>query len=209
MRPSINIHIANSTGKLDNLLDRINSAFYEAKKTVEKELKANQIDVVFIYSPFPQAEMRGVSGSSRGPNLVLMWINSDINISQEELYLTLLHEIHHCIRQRTYKYGVNLGETIVYEGLATLYEEEHGGNKPVYAKAKIKKSEIDKAVKNFKNEKYSQSEWFFGSSNITKWFGYTFGYNLCEAYSKKVGKKAAELVDIDPSLIIGYYSQTN
>ena len=116
--------------------------------------------------------------------------------------LTILHESHHCLRWRKPGYGKTLGEAMISEGLATLFEEEHSGKPPIYAQVKIKQTEIEKARKNLDNEKYNHSDWFFGSKDVQRWFAYTYGYRLSKTYSEKVNKSAAELVNTPAKLFL-------
>ncbi len=118
------------------------------------------------------------------------------------MVLTILHETHHCVRWRKPGYGQTLGEVMITEGLATLFEEEHSGTLPIYAQVPIKQDEIDKARNILNDEKYNHNEWFFGVKNIQRWFGYTYGYQLSKAYSQKTNKSAAELVNTPAELFL-------
>ena len=203
MSSSIYYHIANSTGELDHLTDRFISAFHKAQKITEKELKADCIDIIFINAPSLVIKELGISGSSPGPHHMYVTVDSKFkNITEENMILTILHETHHCMRWRKPGYGKTLGEAMISEGLATLYEEEHSGKVPIYAQVKIKQSDIDLANKELSNDKYDHQEWFFGSTKTPRWFSYSYGYKLAKEYSQKTNKKASELVHTSANLML-------
>lgn len=112
------------------------------------------------------------------------------------------------MRWRDPGYGDTLGEAMIAEGLACLYEEQKTGNVPIYAKIVLKESQIKLANKILDSKDYDHAEWFFGSKKIDRWFGYSYGYRLCKEYSKKTGKEASDLVNI-PSDIILNIRKTN
>ncbi|HEY1646249.1 MAG TPA: DUF2268 domain-containing putative Zn-dependent protease [Candidatus Saccharimonadales bacterium] len=203
MSSSIYYHIANSTGELDHLTDRFISAFHKANKITEKELKADQIDVILVNAPMQTIKQLGTSGYSPGPHHIYVRVDSKFkDISEDSIVSQLLHETHHCMRWRDPGYGKTLGEAMISEGLATLYEEEHSGEVPIYAQVKIKQSDIDLANKELNNDKYNHQKWFFGIDKIAHWFGYSYGYKLAKEYSEKTNKKASELVHVNAKLML-------
>lgn len=194
--PNINYHIANSTGELDHLLDLISKSLSKVLPIVEIDLNANRIDIIFISAAKLTIPEYGIGGNSPGPHHIYIAFNPKSSaITQQGLEETLLHEIHHCMRWRGPGYGSTLGEAIISEGLACLYEEQHSGKVPIYAKVKIKNNQIAEAKKELDLKKYNHAKWFFGTGNIDKWFGYSYGYKLCKDYSFKNKKKASELVN--------------
>jgi len=200
---SIKHYIANSTGELDKLVDMISKSTSLVIPIVEKELDAKQIDIIFVSAAALAIPEYGIGGNSPGPNHVYVSFdpNSD-KITQSGLNETLLHEIHHCMRWRNPGYGETLGEAMISEGIACLYEEQHSGKTPLYAKVRLKGSQIAEAKKIINSKNYNHSDWFFGSKDIVRWFGYSYGYKLCKDYSAKTNKKASELVDIDAKKIL-------
>ena len=200
---SIKCYIANSTGKLTALIPKIEAAFEESQKLIVDELGANQIDVIFIYAPLATIPEMGVGGNSPDPHNIYVSFDPEFKgIKQSDIVLSVLHEAHHCMRWRDPGYGKTLGEAMISEGLASLFEEEYSGEAPIYTRIKIKPSEIKAADMLLSTKAYDHAEWFFGSKDIQRWFGYTYGYQLCKAYSKKVGKNAAELVRTDSRLFL-------
>jgi uncharacterized protein YjaZ len=210
MASSIHYYIANSTGELDHLVDRFLSTFNKANKITEKELGANQIDIIMVNDPWSVIKEHGISGYAPGPNNIYVSVDPKFkDITEENMILTILHEAHHCMRWRKPGYGKTLGQAMISEGLATLYEEEHSGKVPIYAQAKIEPKDIDLAIKELDNDKYDHHKWFFGDDMVAHWFGYGYGYKLAKAYSQKTNKKANELVHVDAQLMLGTSHQSS
>ncbi len=184
----------------------IATSLSEVIPIVEKELNANQIDIIFISASMLAIPEYGIGGNSPGPNHIYVSFdpNSD-KITQKGLTETLLHEIHHCMRWRDPGYGDTLGEAMVSEGLACLYEEQHSGETPIYAKVNIKDEHIQQAKELLDSNKYDHSEWFFGGKKIDRWFGYTYGYNACKHYANTTNKNASELVSLPAYKILKAY----
>ena len=197
-------YIANASGEFnEEILGKIDSSFRKATKIAEEKLKANKIDVIFVNAPRNIIPEIGIGGYSTGPYNIYISLDPNFtNFLEEDMVLTILHEAHHCMRYRKPGYGKTLGEAMVSEGLAALFEAEINGKPPIYATVKIKAKEIENAKNILNSEKYSQGEWFFGDKNIQRWFGYTYGYRLCKSYSKKTGRTAAELVSVKAKLML-------
>lgn len=200
---SIKHYIANSTGELDDLTEMIKESLGLVIPIVEKELGADKIDIIFISAAGLAIPEYGIGGNSPGPNhIYVSFDRQSEKITQKGLNETLLHEIHHCVRWRNPGYGETLGEAMITEGLACLYEEQHSGDAPIYAKVKLNDDQIVKAKKIINSKDYVHSNWFFGSKNIDRWFGYSYGYKLCKYYSEKTNKSASELVHTNAKLIL-------
>ena len=191
-------------GELSRLEGLIEQAFSKAVPIVTEELDAKDIDVIFLSEPNRVIRELGVSGSSYHPNRAYVYIDPEHEkLMEEDLFATLLHEIHHCMRWRDPGLGKPLGEAIIFEGLACLYEAEHTGSAPIYASMSLSDEHIEKAMSSLNIENYNRAEWFFGNGSLECWFGYTLGYQLCKDYSKRTGKSAAQLVHTDAAEILG------
>lgn len=195
MRP-IEYYIANATGELSELQDSIERALAKAIPIVTKELGAEGINIIFLPEPDKVIEELGVGGSSYHPNHAHVYIDPEhTEVTEEALFATLLHEIHHCMRWRDPGLNKSLGEGMIFEGLACLYEEEHIGKAPIYATVTLNDEHVAKAMQTINSKEYNLSEWFFGSGSLEKWLGYTLGYKLCKDYSEKTGLSASQLVN--------------
>ena len=201
---TIKHYLANSTNELDNLRDLITKSLENVIPIVEKDLGAKQIDIIFISAPGLVIPEYGIGGNSPGPNHIYVSFDPKSNkITQKGLDETLFHEVHHCIRWRDPGYGKTLGEAMISEGLACLYEEQKSGSVPIYAKVKLDNKQIELARKTLNSKKYNHSEWFFGSGDIVRWFGYSYGYDACKKYSIETKKTAAQLVGVSAKDILG------
>lgn len=202
---SIKYYIANSTGELDKLEPLIVNSLDKVIPIVKKELKAHQIDIIFISAAGLAIPEYGIGGNSPGPNHVYVSFDPKSDkITQERLESTLLHEIHHCMRWRDPGYGETLGEAMITEGLACLYEEQHSNSPPIYATVELLEGQIAAAESQLHSKQYNHSEWFFGTGDTKRWFGYTFGYNACKRYSQETVRGAADLVHMSASEILNY-----
>lgn len=196
MRP-IEIHIARASGRLDRHRGIIEAAFKSAARIAQDLLFAEGIDVLFIDSPDEAIPELGVGGYTYGPHVIILAVDPDFpNLSEQSLLSTLAHEFHHAMRWRQSKLNGDLGEMLVSEGLAQLFEEEVLGLRPIYSQVPITALEIEMAKLDLHLPAFDHAKWFFGSKDITKWFGYTFGYQICEAYAKSVQGSASGLVGI-------------
>lgn len=200
----INKYVANSSGEFGaEILDKIEAGFKEALVIIKDRLNADKIDIIFVNAPMNVIPEIGIGGYSPGPYNIYVSLDPRFTtFTVEDLVLTILHETHHCLRWRKPGYGKAFGEAMISEGLATLFEEEHSGKPPIYARVKIKQTEIERARKILDNKQYNHSEWFFGAKDVQRWFAYTYGYQLSKAYSERVGKSAAELVNTPAKLFL-------
>lgn len=202
---SIKHYIANSTGELGELKDLISKSLSNVIPVVEKDLNANQIDIIFISAASLAIPEYGIGGNSPGPNHIYISFDpKSEKITQQGLDETLFHEVHHCMRWRNPGYGETLGEAMITEGLACLYEEQNTGNVPIYAKVKLDEMQIKLAHETIKSKDYDHSEWFFGTKEISRWFGYSYGYALCKEHSDKNNKSASELVNVPAEKILNF-----
>ncbi len=201
-------HIANSTGELSDFTELIKISLNNVVPIAKKELGGNQIDVFFISAAAQAIPEYGIGGFSPGPNHIYISFDPESKkITKQGLDETLLHEMHHCMRWRNPGYGNTLGEAMVTEGLACLYEEQHSGDTPIFASINLEKEQLRKAKRELKSKKYNHSDWFFGSKDVDRWFGYTCGYELCKDYSTRNNKTASELVNVSASKVLEFYDR--
>lgn len=200
---SINHYIANAANELTKFIPLIDESLKTVVPVIESELKAREIDIIFVSAANQTILEYGLGGNSPGPNHIYISFDPDSDkITKQGLVESLFHEAHHCMRWRNPGYGETLGEAIVSEGLACLYAEEHGGHVPIYAKVTISQSEKESADKELNSKKYNHADWFFGTGKITRWFGYTHGYELCKRYSVEKGLSSVDLLHVAASEIL-------
>lgn len=190
-------HLANSSGRLDAHRDVIASAFESASRSAGDLLQAETIDVMFIASPGEAIPEMGVGGYTYGPHVIVVALDPEnLNFSEQYLVTTLIHEFHHAMRWRGPGCGGDLGDMLISEGLAQLFEEEVLGVPPMYSQVGITEAEVELAKLELHQQPFNQSKWFFGGDGITRLFGYTFGYRICSGYTESTGRRASELVNV-------------
>lgn len=201
--PSINHYIANAANELTRFIPLIEESLKTVVPVIESELNAKEIDIIFISAANQTIPEYGLGGNSPGPNHIYISFDPESQkITKQGLVESLFHEAHHCMRWRNPGYGETLGEAMISEGLACLYEEEHGGHAPIYAKVEISQEEIELADKELNSTKYNHADWFFGTGKIARWFGYTRGYELCKRYSEEKGLSSVDLLHVPASEIL-------
>ena len=196
MKP-IQSHLAGASGRLERHRGIIEAAFESSRRNARHLLGADAIDVLFIDSPEEAIPEIGVGGFTYGPHVILIAIDPDFtDLSEQHIFSTLVHEFHHVMRWRGPGCHGDLGDMIVSEGLAQLFEEEVTGIRPIYSQVPITSLEVEKAKVEVHREVFNQAKWFFGMEEISRWFGYSLGYQICGAYAKSTLLSAADLVGV-------------
>jgi hypothetical protein len=117
------------------------------------------------------------------------------------------HELHHSSRIRTNPgYGTTLGEAMVSEGLADHFAEElypHTAQPWDHALTKAQERELWKLARSeLSSTTYDHGAWFFGTSSMPAWAGYTFGYEMVGRYLRVHGTTAALAVHVDAAKVL-------
>lgn len=107
----------------------------------------------------------------------------------ENIKITLVHEFNHTVRWATISYGYSLIESIISEGVATVFEKETTQTNPewsTYSQEDIVKFlEIAKNIGKVGFEKEGDhSKYLFGKEGIPSYFGYKLGTYLVEEFRK-------------------------
>lgn len=195
VRP-VSLTIANSGETLDAYVGITTDAFRAARQVVEQLLDVEGIDVLVIDEPDMTIPQWGVGGYTYGPHTILVALDPAANIDGRNIERTLVHEFNHAMRWRGPGCDGNLGQMLVSEGMAVLFEEEVFGDIPMFGSVSITTDEIAEALTALYETQFNQEKWFFGADGITLWFGYTYGYQLCRNYATSIGKRASQLIDV-------------
>ncbi len=195
MRP-VNLVIANAGGTLDDLIGEIGDAFQSAVASSQRLLGVEGVDVVVVDAPDDVIPEWGVGGYTYGPHTILVALDPAATIESHHIERTLVHEFHHTMRWRGPGCGGSLGQMLVSEGMAELFEEEVFGEAPFFSRVDITNDEIAAARLALYEPEFDQRKWFFGSDGVTFAFGYTYGYRLCKSYAEATGKRASDLVAV-------------
>ena len=121
---------------------------------------------------------------------------------EEELLAMLAHELHHCARWTRPGYGATLGEALVSEGLACVFETAfRGGVPPFWARA-LDAPALD-AVASLARPRlddgaYDHRAWFGGAPEhgIPRHTGYSLGFDIVARHMRATGRTAAQLVHV-------------
>ncbi len=195
MRP-VNLFIANAGGTLDFLVDDINEAFQAAVTPAKELLGLEGVDVLVIDAPDDVIPEWGVGGYTYGPHAILVALEPSATVDRHHIERTLVHEFHHTMRWRGQGCGGSLGQMLVSEGMAELFEEQVLGEAPFFSRVSITDDEIAAARAVLYEPVFNQKKWFFGADGITFSFGYAYGYQVCRAYANATGKSASELIGV-------------
>ncbi|WP_157822418.1 DUF2268 domain-containing putative Zn-dependent protease [Psychromonas sp. Urea-02u-13] len=203
---TVQLHILNSSKKLSAIEDLINCQFKIAVDQIQNILLIENVDVVVKVGNGVLPET-GFGGYSPSEDIAYITIDPDneglLKTFNNEFLVTLGHELHHCARHKHVGYGLTLGEALISEGLACLFETELRSNKvPIYANV-LSKEQIEKFLIKAKpellNSCYDHNAWFFGSNSIPRHTGYSVGYklakdcvNLFELPASKLVNKSAQ-----------------
>ncbi len=202
---SVNLYILKASGRLEKLEEKISVAFRAGVEQVQNKISLPNIDVIVDDNEQSAIPETGVGGSAPSAHLLYIHINPEFkeieNIIDSEIRSTLAHELHHCARWATCGYGATLLEALISEGLADHFDIEVNGGKPKPWSVAIQGEELsklkEKAEEDFFNNNYNHTAWFFGSEKdaITRWSGYSLGYEIVGEYLKTNNKKASQLVN--------------
>ncbi|MEI7443369.1 MAG: DUF2268 domain-containing putative Zn-dependent protease [Burkholderiales bacterium] len=127
------------------------------------------------------------------------WVDA---AGEEELIAMLAHELHHCARWTKPGYGTTLGETLVSEGLACVFETGfRGGVPPFWARA-LKADALREvealARPRLALREYDHRAWFFGAPErgLPRHAGYSLGFEVAARHIRATGRTAAQLVHV-------------
>jgi uncharacterized protein YjaZ len=117
------------------------------------------------------------------------------DIAEVSFRHALFHELHHCARRTLDRRGTTLADAAVFEGLATVFARDAGGDLAAWA-------QYDHSmVPAWTTELLSTSEadhgqWFFQHPDGRRWIGYLVGTYLIDQAVAASGETAASLVGV-------------
>lgn len=124
-----------------------------------------------------------------------------------ELPRSVSHELHHSVRLKELPDEPRtLGAALVFEGLATCFENEVWGGQPSKWANTLNHEQIQEllpmVIQEQNNLKYNHAKWFFGTEELPQWTGYSIGVYLVQKYLQlHPGETAASLVSTPADII--------
>ncbi|MDD7972766.1 DUF2268 domain-containing putative Zn-dependent protease [Roseinatronobacter alkalisoli] len=148
----------------------------------------------------PEAGLIYVTVDPRHPSL-----RANVSRSVERM---LAHELHHCSRWDGPGYGNTLGEALISEGLAGHFSQEAFGGPPEQWESmtiSTLRPHITKVQNEWGSREYGHEAWFFGSSELPRWLGYSLGYHVVAQYLAACQQTSASgLVHADAKIFLPY-----
>lgn len=193
------LHIMNAGRHLSPALEAEVRGVVQAALTQQAaRLGLDGVDVAVSVSPWGLPET-GIFGYAPLDHLVQITLNPDnphfAASWRTELPATVAHELHHARRWQGPGYGSTLLEVLVSEGLAQANElDERGGEPPPYARAGVDLDALwARALPLMDRSDHNFEAWFYGSEadNLSRWGGYSLGYELVRRHLARVGGDAA------------------
>lgn len=182
-------------------LEIINRAFAKATRTTGELLQdLPDIDILFYANSGQVIEQTGIGGNTENANTIIIPLDPKFNISEQELFLTICHEIHHAKRIAALGDTDSLLKKVISEGLADQFQVQINPNtRPVTYRNDISSDELEKALQELKeiannDSGYDYYEWFFGYGKYSNWIGYTLGNMIIERFVNEENQSPSELV---------------
>ncbi len=169
----------------------------QAAAGAAQDLSLGGVDVVICDYPGLALHETGVGGYCPGAHVVFVAIEPSrfADTWRQALRGTVVHELHHAKRWQGPGYGATLLDSLVSEGLATLYEIESTGVVPAYAQIDEDLEELWQRASGLLEQTTLHPQWFFGGDSVPRWAGYALGTELarryCSAHSLSAGQAVA------------------
>ena len=199
------LHLLNAGGALGDAVDDLRTCVESAMARAQSLLPLPAVDVVLYHDPAFVLPETGSGGYSPCAQRVFLAVDIGCHALDKAAFLQGLrslvaHELHHCARWAGPGYGSTLGEALVSEGLACLFEAEmEGGPPPFYARAlsPAQLAEVEQAARSlWDRSDYGHERWFYGAApgDLPRHAGYSLGYALAAAQARRTGLRASQLV---------------
>jgi len=190
---NIKLLIASANDKFTiSQISSIEKAAELAEKFISKNFDFNyEVNVIvvpnqYLFNIIPED---GISGRTYKSDMIVISVNTELEIPEDFFYETLCHELSHSIRwKKVPERSITLFENIILEGLAIILEEkamtdEKKNNSQYFLKEmqKTNKVTIDKILSVLENNlddiTYDYNKIFIdGDENFPRWSGYRLGY---------------------------------
>jgi uncharacterized protein YjaZ len=168
----------------------LDAALAAAALRVQRLLPIDDVDVTIKLSASGVIPRWGVGGYTAGPAQVTIFLDlANPYLSEaampERLSAILAHELHHAARMRGPGYGRTLGESLVTEGLAQIFEQETGHPIAFYS-TQIAGAALttmaERALLELDDPGYDHAAWFFGRVSDPVHGGYAIAHPLIKKW---------------------------
>ncbi len=202
--PVVAIHLLNAGNELGNHVDALRAALEPAIASVVARLPLQGVDVLVYHDPAATIPELGAGGYTPSAHRVFLPVDvqrheADPVAFGHALRRLLAHELHHCARWAGPGYGHTLGEALVSEGLACLFESEAcGGDPPFYACALSHAqaaAAAEQARASWDRTDYGHAPWFYGTQPgvLPRHAGYALGYAMASRHARRTDLQASQL----------------
>lgn len=201
MKQQVHLHILKASSRFDPFIREIEEVAELAIQKTQERLPVGSVDIVIYDNPSDVIPGFCHGGWTHTTHSIILSLDPKFpnftSALKKELPRTISHELHHTVRWNLM--GKTLLDRMIFEGLASRFEQEVWGGRPSAWATALKKNEIAsilrRAKKEFNSKKYDYYAWFFGSGDLPKWTGYSLGYFLVAEYIiKHPSQTAASLV---------------
>ncbi len=202
-------HIANADTSMDKYISQIENAIDMAEEYAVQKLKPKDgIDIVF--NNIGQNTIPEIHIGGRTHNSSYITISLDIDsekINTGDIFQMLCHELCHAIRwQYNDEWSSSLIDAMIFEGLATAFEEESAKDNNMSLEFFVKTiSERPDSVNQeilqilsgqLNSENFDYDKIFYDGDDklgLPRWSGYSAGYYLVKKYMLEKNKKTSEI----------------
>lgn len=105
----------------------------------------------------------------------------------------IVHEVNHCLRFASCPEERTLGTALVREGLAGHFVRFVLGAAPEPWETALTRADAENHLPDramLDQTGYDHGEWFFGTGDVPRWWGYTMGYQLVGRWLDRAGPVA-------------------
>jgi uncharacterized protein YjaZ len=194
--------VAGGAPRTRRAIRAIEEPFRDAAAACSSTLHAEEIEVHVIDAPDEAIPEWGLGGSTYGPHTVVIAVDPDHTLDPVDVFSTIVHEIHHAMRWRGPGPGSSLGERLVTEGLAQVFESNLAGRVPMYALGEVHPEHRAMATRHLDEDPANEGRWFFGSEDLPRWFGYRLAFSVVTTALAALRSDAAAMVH-EPAATFG------